>query len=138
MNSTAIPALPNRATAIAGSVGHLMAVKAEQEFPEEGMRTRSYKGQSVNFPEPVYMPAPRYPVIYHPIATEKDVWVALVVDREGKVRRAKCLDTTESYLTHSIQRTCSTWTFTPGTVNGEADEFVVAVAVKFRWKGYEI
>jgi hypothetical protein len=138
MSSTSVPALPNRATAMAGSVGHLMAAKAIQEFPEEGYRTESYRGQAVNFPEPVYMPSPRYPAIYQPIASEKDVWVALVVDREGKVRQAKCLGMSDSYLARSVQRSVSRWTFAPGTVNGVPEEFLISVAVKYRWKGYEI
>ena len=138
MNSTSVTALPDQTTSISGAVGHLMAVKAEEEFPAEGFRTRSYEGQSVNYPEPINTPSPRYPAIYRPIASEKDVWVALVVDREGKVRRAKCLDTTDSYLTHSVQRAVSKWTFAPGTVNGTPEEFLISVAVKYRWKGYEI
>jgi outer membrane biosynthesis protein TonB len=92
----------------------------------------------VNYPEPVYSPSPRYPIIYHPIATERDIWVALVVDSEGRVRKAKCLGTTDTYLTHSVEHTVSKWTFTPGTVNGTPDEFLISVAVKFRWKGSEI
>jgi hypothetical protein len=138
MSTTTIPALPSRATAMSGAVGHLMAAKAEQEFPEEGYRTRSYAGNVVNFPEPTYMPSPRYPAIYQPLASEQDVWVALVVDRDGRVRKAKCLGMSETYLARTIQNTVSSWTFAPGTVNGSPEEFLISVAVKFRWKGSEV
>jgi len=138
MASTTVPAQPSRSTYESGTVSHLMAAKAEQEFPNEGFRTRSYEGQAVNYPEPIYTPSPRYPAIYQPIATEKDIWVALVVDREGKVRQARCLGISHSYLAHAVQRTVSTWKFAPGTVNGSPEEFLLSVAVKFRWKGSEV
>lgn len=135
MSSTAMPPLVRHPTSMPGAVGQLMMAKAELEFPAEAFRMRSYVGQDVNYPQVEHMHSPCYPAIYHPIATEKDVWVALVVDRDGRVRHAKCLAASDSLLVRRIERVARSWTYYPGTVNGAPEEFVLCVAVKYRWMG---
>ena len=132
MSSTSVPPMVGASTSMPGSVGNQMAVKAELEFPREGWLMRSYVGRSVDYPQPIYTPSPCYPVVYMPIAKEKDVWVAVVVDRNGKVRKADCLDMSDSYFARKIEGTVKNWTFYPGTVDGAPEEFLLSVAIKFR------
>ena len=132
MTSTVAPSLPDRGTAMHGTVGRQMAAKSEREFPEDAARMRGYHGHRVVYPEPSHIPAPPYPWIYRPVAIDKDVWVAMVVDSEGRVQRAKCLELTDHFLARRIQRTVGTWNFQPGTVDGGQEEFLLCVVVKFR------
>ena len=138
MSSTAMPPLVSYPTSMSGAVGQLMMAKAELEYPVEADRMRSFAGHDVNYPQPEHMHSPCYPAIYHPIAIEKDVWVAMIVDRNGKVRHSTCLGVSDSLLVRRIRRDVANWTFYPGTVNGVAEEFVICVAIKYRWMGSEV
>ncbi|WP_035614629.1 energy transducer TonB [Haloferula sp. BvORR071] len=132
MTSTSIPPVVGTGASMPGSVGHQMAMKAEMDFPREGWIMRSYEGRSVDYPEPEYTPSPCYPVAYTPIAKEKDVWVAIVVGRDGRVKKADCMDMNNSYFARTIEHTVKKWTFRPGTVDGSPEEFLITATIKYR------
>lgn len=119
-----------------GLEGMAMGVKRDQLFPKETKRMAGYyrPGSTVVPPKPIKQPTPHYPAIYKATGTEADVWVGLVVGKDGRVKDAKHLGESRSHFVPVALHAVRGWTFEPGTVNGKAQEFLTTVPIRFRLK----
>lgn len=74
---------------------------------------------------------PTYPLAYRVVATEGEVWVAFVVDAEGRVIDAKPLTEFASQFIEAAIEAVKKWKFEPATRDGKAVPTLVIVPIQF-------
>ena len=83
-------------------------------------------------PEVVMTSVPEYPDLAKRIALEGSATVNVLVDKEGKVKKALLMKSTDDLFTQAALEAAKKWAFTPAIMNGKP--VLVWVSIPFRFR----
>ncbi len=83
-------------------------------------------------PVPVKQVSPEYPEIARKASVEGTVWVKILVDKEGKAKKAVIMKSDSEIFNEAAQKAALQWVFTPAMMNN--GPVAVWAAVPFRFK----
>jgi len=109
-----------------------MAAKANALFPKIALEHAARVGRALVPPKALSLPKPNYPLLDQMIEKQGGVWVGFVVGPEGNVTDAKALSDSDPQMAKAAIEGVRRWKFTPGLVDGQAEEFLVTILVRFQ------
>jgi protein TonB len=83
-------------------------------------------------PEPVMTSVPEYPDLAKRIGLDGSVTINVLVDKEGKVKKALLMKSTDDVFIQPALEAAKKWIFTPAIMNGKP--VLVWVAIPFRFR----
>jgi TonB family protein len=109
-----------------------MAAKANALFPQIAQDHTARAGRAVVPPKALSLPKPYYPLLDRVIERQGEVWVGFVVGPDGTVTDAKALSDSAPQMAKAAVEGVRRWKFTPGMVDGHAEEFLLTILVRFQ------
>jgi TonB family protein len=82
-------------------------------------------------PEVVMTSVPEYPELAKRISLEGSVTINVLVDKEGKVKKALLMKSTDDLFTQAALEAAKKWIFTPAIMNGKPVQVWVAIPFRF-------
>lgn len=109
-----------------------MLVRATKLFPRTALERIDRMGREVVPPAVVSQPAPHYPFLDRVVEKQGLVWVGFIVGPSGDVTDAKVLADNDPKMAKAAIEGVRRWKFRPGEVDGQPQEFLVTIPVRFR------
>jgi periplasmic protein TonB len=84
------------------------------------------------YPEVVFKAVPEYPDIARRVALEGNVWVQILIAKDGKVKKALAVTSDADVFVEPVKEAAMKWVFTPGIMNGKPVAVWVTIPFRFR------
>lgn len=108
----------------------ILHARAREWHPEITAATAPQEGRKIAFPQTQSTPAPRFSRKERRMLGDRTIWMAVLVRKNGRVGDAKTLLEADAPLRQSAIETVRSWSFRPGTVNGEPHDFVLLLPIR--------